>query len=716
MKINKRYSSPKLKKQVGDEVINNFANLLKKEKEKDKLKFERLLQSPEFNSILKEILTHSYKKEYEIYILNTYLRSLEKFMNIIKFDDNETLIENFLSKISSNLQSLLLEQNDMLMRIGDEGDYFYIILSGSVSVLVTKIISIYMSQEQYIEQLKIFYNNEPYLFEGTIKLNKKSSYYINLDDIKIKDKKYILEGKNKPKSLDEYLSYMNGEKFTDISSQYYDEVKLMCYFKVTELTEGNSFGEIALIDSKQKRTASIYVNENSFFGKLSANAYKKSMKRIQEQIKRENIEFVFNTQLFNQISLKFFSQSYWNYFINRRVSKGDFLFKNGFERDEIYFIQEGEIKIKALLNFEKIELILNNLMPRYKKKKDKTVFDKENEIVLCYGKKGQILGMGDLLYKNRFFCDAICESMNANFFAIDINIFLSMGKNFTDVIDAFKKIENNKKKIMIRRLNNIKYSYQNSLLGEQYIENGIITKSGKEIKFDDWFDYDKNFSPKSCDCKRKKVILNINNIRSRNILSPLSLISHHKKNLKDRIKNSFNSFNQIKNKIDSDLDVNKKYMIINLKKGECINSSLTKFSSKNPKLLNNSNYKNHNNTYFINQSEKKNKNKINKHSKNSYSNDEIVQNIIFAEEKTVSRMLKRERKLFLSTHKNDDINHNKYNKNNKYNYNSQNKKLSFLSNRIKSAIKPKFNFLSFTLQNYLTHNNITVTNLKKKIK
>ena len=57
-------------------------------------------------------------------------------MNIVKFDENETVIENFLSKISSNLQSLLLEQNDML--IGDQGDYFYIILSGSVSVLVTK--------------------------------------------------------------------------------------------------------------------------------------------------------------------------------------------------------------------------------------------------------------------------------------------------------------------------------------------------------------------------------------------------------------------------------------------------------------------------------------------------------------------------------------------------------------------------------------------------
>ncbi len=710
MKNSKGFSSPKIKR-LGDDIINNFANFLKKEKEKDKIKFESLLQSQEFNSILKEILTHSYKKPNEIYILNTYLRSLEKFMNIVKFDENETVIENFLSKISSNLQSLLLEQNNMLMRIGEQGDYFYIILSGSVSVLVTKIISIYMSLEQYIEQLKTFYNNEPYLFEGTIKLNKKSTYYVNLDEIKIKDKNYILDGKNKPKSLDEYLSYMNGEKFTDSSSQYYDEVKLMCYFKVTELTQGNSFGEIALIDSKQKRTASIYVNENSFFGKLSAQAYKKSMKRIQEQIKRENIEFVFSTQLFNQISLKFFSQSYWNYFINRRISKGDFLFKKGFERDEIYFIQEGEIKIKTSLNFEKIDLIINNLMPKYKIEKDKNIFDKENDIVICYGKKGHILGMGDLLYKNRFFCDAICESMNANFFAIDINVFLSMGKNFTDVINAFKQLENNKKKIMIRRLKSIKYSYKNSLLGEQYIENGIITKSGKEIKFDDWFDYDKNFFPKSCDCKRKKVVVNINKIRTRNILSPFRIRnnSNNKSIKKENIKNSFNSFYKEKYNSDSDSDLNKKYMIINLKKGQSLNPSLIKFSSKNPKLLNNNNsYKFHNNTYSMNIYQSIKKNKIYKHSRNSFSNDQIIQNIIFAEDKIVSKMLKREKKIYLNIQKKIDFDNNK-------NYNSISKKyqkLLFLPNRINSGIKPKYNISFLSVKRNLTQ--YKITNLKKK--
>ena len=141
MKIGKRNSNTKIKK-IGEDIINNFANTLREEKEKDKIKFANLLQSQEFNTILKEILTHAYKKENEIYILNTYLRSLKKFMNIIQFDENEIIIENFLSKISSNLQSLFLGQNKMLMRIGDQGDYFYIIFSNknNINIYVTRTI------------------------------------------------------------------------------------------------------------------------------------------------------------------------------------------------------------------------------------------------------------------------------------------------------------------------------------------------------------------------------------------------------------------------------------------------------------------------------------------------------------------------------------------------------------------------------------------------
>ncbi len=326
----------KTSQKIKEKMIEDFAELLKKDL-KDKFKTEMHLKSTEFNEILKDILKHPYKKETDIYILNTYLKSLKKFMSIIQSENSHYDIEDLLSKISSNLSPLQVEQNNMLMRIGEPGDFFYIILSGSVAVLVTKIISIYMSPEQYIHHLKILYNNEPYLYEGTIKLHTKTSYFINQDEIQ-KDENFILSGNNKPRSLEDYIAWMNGEKIIDKSSIYHKEVKIMGYFKVTDLTRGNSFGEIALIEAQHKRTASIYVTQNSFFGRLSSNAYKKSMKKIQEKIKRDNIEFVFNTQLFNQLSLKLFSRSYWNYFINRKISKGDYLFKEGHERDEIYYI------------------------------------------------------------------------------------------------------------------------------------------------------------------------------------------------------------------------------------------------------------------------------------------------------------------------------------------------------------------------------------------
>jgi len=196
---------------ITEKMIEDFAELLRKDL-KDKFKTEMHLKSTEFNEILKDILKHPYKKESDIYILNTYLKSLKKFMSIIQSENTRYDIEDLLSKISSNLTPLQIEKNNMLMRIGDQGDYFYIILSGAVGVLVTKTISINMTQEQYVNHLKILYNNEPYLFEGTLKLHSKNSYFLNLDEIKRKDENYVLTGNKKPKDLNDYIAWMNGEK------------------------------------------------------------------------------------------------------------------------------------------------------------------------------------------------------------------------------------------------------------------------------------------------------------------------------------------------------------------------------------------------------------------------------------------------------------------------------------------------------------------------
>ena len=684
MKLLKKYSSAKIRK-FTDDYLLKFANTLKQEK--DKFKQNRILQSDDFNLILNDILTYQYKKEHEIYILNTYLRSLSKFMNIINFTDNNTVIENFLSKISSNLQSAFFEKNSMLMRIGDLGDYFYIILKGSVSVLVTKVISIHLSHEKFTEHLKILYNNEPYLFKGTIKLNRKGPYFLNFNEIKVYDKKYVIK---KLPSLNDYISLISGDRYINESSKYHSEVKLMCYFKVTELNKGNSFGEIALIDCKQKRTASIFVNENSFFGILSSKDYNNSMKKIQEQIKRDNINFVFNTQLFNQISLNYFTQSYWNYFIHRRIYQGDYIFKENFHRDEIYFIYEGEIKITCHLNLEKIQLILSNLLPYYKYDKYKNYNQKFHEITISFGKKGQILGMGDLLIKDKYFCNAICKSKTLDFFAIDINIFLLIAKSFNDIYNSFKKLEDKKIKIMVKRLKTVEFTLQHSFIEEKVVENHIVTKTGKEINFDDWFDCKKNFSLKTSRLKKKRVLIDFDKIEHINSFYPSQeknrVIGHKstmpflKKNitknhsvLHSLIKQRNKSLSFVVNRNNKK---NEKSMVISLKSKENLNPSLIKFNTRNPPKISISEYNNEK-SKNISLQNYLNLNKLNNDGRRNPNNSHsIVKNIVFAEHKVVTKLLKKEKRNYLDLLKNSENNNDL----------SIYEKLSSFSKRIKSEM------------------------------
>ena len=488
---------------------------------------------------------------------------------------------------------------------------------------------------------------------------------------------------------------MNGENIVDKSSIYYKEVKIMGYFKVTDLIQGNSFGEIALIDQKHKRTASIYVTNNSFFGILSSNAYKKSMRRIQEKIKRENIEFVFSSQLFNQLSLKFFSQSYWNYYINRKISKGDYLFKEGHERDEIYFIHEGEIRIKSILNSEKIEKIFKSLIPKYKNKKKiyKDEIGKNSDITISYGKKGNILGLGDLLYEGKYFCDAICDSNNCSFFAINLQIFYSIAKIYENVLETFKELEDDKKKIMVNRLNTIRFAYKNTLLGDHQFEDGIITKSGKEIKFQDWFDYDKNFILKNTNCKRKNVFVNIEKLKQKNFIpinqNNLSPINHNNLTSRNERKKFFprlipsssnltktnykiikvqsfdfdnnneitnnninNDSNNNNNNNNSDSNKKVRALLISMNQGKSLNPSLIQFFANRPLSKNE---KSNNNNFFNNEKENdlklkkekslklNNKKRINNSERNNVNrhfSDGFIEQIANADEQFISKILK----------------------------------------------------------------------------
>ncbi len=498
--------TPKLKLSDNKKVIQNLANSIK-ENENNLISLESIFHAPETFSIIKTILSKFQKDNTDIYILSHYLKTLKNFMNSILQDQPDDFdYISLLKKISEDLKCEEYAKNTFMMKIGDIGKKFYVIISGSVSVLVPKIINVSMTKQQYINHLKLLYSlGEFILLDRTFKNNLSTFPDFKQNDFeklknkmkkKLKNKITFNEEKEEEKNmtLDDYLYKVNGE-YLYIEKMFTHETKIVGYFKVIELNQGSSFGEYALINDDQQRTASIFVNQNSSFAVLSSNIYKKCLKSIQENNKKKDINFVFNFKIFNQIPIFFFSQNYWNYFIRRKVNKGECIFKQGQERNEIYFIQEGEFLISIRnLTHKKVNLYLAQLGNFHLVKNEVEDIGRELDISLFFSKKGDIIGLSDLLYNNRFFCSATCLTKNGSYFAINVNILKNMGISYPKVLESLLKIEIEKKILMIQTLNKIKTSNKNSLSGEfrKKEENAIFWEGKKNS--DNPFVLKKNYS------------------------------------------------------------------------------------------------------------------------------------------------------------------------------------------------------------------------------
>ena len=525
-------------KKNDNKVIKILSDIIKQRKN-EKLSIEEIFQQPETFLIIKMILSKYQKDENDIFILINYLQTLKSFMSsILQSQPSDFDPIPLLKEISNDLQCEEYPKNSFVMKVGEIGKKFYISLSGFVSILVPKNYNVIMTKNQYINHLRTLNKfNEKYLLEKTFfinignfpdlilenilqdkkkkkkkkKKNKKNiNYYGNneLEEIKEEKKeeqfsdivKNLIEENNKNDNieneknekeeeikftLESYLKIINGEYIEQKNNTIPTyEINLLGYFKVTNLNQGSCFGEYALINDNNKRTASIFVNENSIFGILRVDSYKISLKNIQEYNKKIDVEFIFSSQLFNQITIFYFTQNYWNFFIKRKIQKDDFIFNQGKNRDEIYFLEEGEFLLYInKLTVKKTNLYLSQIGNFEFEKNEFDDIGKEINVNLSYAKKGDILGLNDIIYQNKFICSCICISKKATFFSINFNIFINICKNYPKVFENWKKMDIDKRILMIQRLNNIKYSNKNSLTGEfrKKDENIKFWNNGKEL-------------------------------------------------------------------------------------------------------------------------------------------------------------------------------------------------------------------------------------------
>ena len=264
------------------------------------------------------------------------------------------------------------------------------------------------------------------------------------------------------------------------------EFKLFEYIELTNLTEGDIFGEIALQNTTKKRTATIISNEECVFGTLTKNLYNYCLRSTQEKIRFNLIQFFLNGPIFKGINQFIFEGKYYNWFIKKKYKNRKVLFKQGDFRQKIFFIIKGELKLNTKLSFQELNNIIeynggekNDILAR-KYCYESIDFDKyyNDEIQVfklgCF-KDNEIIGLDNFLKDKKFFCDCEVNSISVSLYELEDNLY----QNLLNDIQLRSNIENyieQKKKILCERLIKIR---------DTKIENAInnIRNSNKNKNF-----------------------------------------------------------------------------------------------------------------------------------------------------------------------------------------------------------------------------------------
>ena len=600
--------------------IKNLGEIINKNISDQKI-LDSLFNNEDNIELIKIILSKKHKTEIEIFIIKTYLKSLHNFISIINENKEEEInIDLLLNKIAKDLKCENYKENTFLMKVGEIGKTFYVILSGSVEILVPKQIEVYMTKIEYINHLKLLnLYKENFLLEKTIFLNK--------ENLIIEKEKYYIEEKLKIDSdlkmnLEEYLNKINGNEYQKENKEKI-YLKIMGYYKVLTLKIGNSFGDYALINENSLRTATIFIREDSFFGTLSKDSYQNSIKTLQEKINYSDVNFIYNTKLFKEITLKYLTSHYWNFFIKKRIKKDEILFEYNKIIEDIIFFYQGEVTlIIPNLTCKKINELINQINHQSIKIYDENDYDKPNDTILKYVKKGDILGMNDIIVNNKFICNAICKSEKAIFFSINIKIFNWILSHYKLTFKNWKKLENSNINFILDRLNIIKNYRNKNLIQNIRNENQKIdfesnNEKKNEVEFikeeSNLFNLIKNNFTHSKDIKiikkrgsqiySQKINLNIvTQIKKRNsVILPniSSILKINKKNLLKNLNKNFSSSSLVSS---SSLNSNSLISKNNISSNNCKTQIskkliLKKLSRKNSIKIENENNNKSNSSY-----------------------------------------------------------------------------------------------------------------------
>ena len=591
---NKKEENKENENKESNKTIKSPSNSDKNKKKPKKGKYHKILKYFNKNFRIKKRERDSNNSSYGQLDLITESMDKDEHQSLNSENDNLFIIKK-------NLKNKLKGRNYKI--INDFGDNnLEEINSFNVGIpeeLLTKD-KIHSSKFKYDGgELPTFFSREK-SSQMLYEINKKEEEEIKKEDNNKNNNKYLFDDNRNNKRYSHVLNIKRN-------------LNIIGYENVATITSGMSFGEISLLNENHKRPSTIFIEEDSQIGRLNLGEYNSTIRAVRAKIRTDSINFLLSTKLFGDISYSYFLNKYWIYFQCKKIQKGDFLFKIGEECETVYIIYSGEIKLSSYIDKDNINELIKGIKHDKTKKisyyinkiqnnnmksiNNNSIFERKQKFCLMIGKKGDILGLNDIInyQNNKYICEAEVTSDNLSFYEINKNIIFnqfanSINNNSTKStlnIENFNNIIKIKQEFMIDKLNNIKNTIEQRYKFLKLDEEKMISENNKMKKINN-IDYKKNFQLNK---NKKSLSLNSFNIDNEKQIKIINFYHKEKQTIStsflknEKIKESLNNLIQSnqplnKRKFSENINSNKTNKVLTLNKTS-VNNRLNIYNNIN---------------------------------------------------------------------------------------------------------------------------------------
>ena len=430
---NEIHNNQKIPISFGSNFKKEFKNILQK---KISLKFETISQIELIKSLLKAPQERTIE---DIHLISFFISGNSLIDNFLKFSQkNQKDIEKLIYEISFRIKYKYVPKNEIIFRIGDIPDNFYMIMNGTVEVLKPIKYSKKINGFEYFKILMNYYINEEFFMLNEVIEFNHNSFEIKKDDLtKIKllfvkleldeyfyssgeirgeniiqiikecfceneilnkinlDEKLIIDAKN-PNNRKK-INKLRGIIYKFIPSNFsskikaylkiYDkinlkEVTILKYAHIVNLKDNEFFGDSAF-DTKSNRNATIVTLEDTHLFYLESDHYDLFLRPEKRAQRLSDINFLLDNFFFNSLNIGTFETNLFNNFIYEEIPNNYILFKQNTPCDYLYFVRNGEIELSTYSSIVQIYFLTkflsklnleNNIHEYFKKMKN---FDKK---------------------------------------------------------------------------------------------------------------------------------------------------------------------------------------------------------------------------------------------------------------------------------------------------------------------------------------------------